>query len=122
MSVRMSLSHGCHYQSLIKEEIMRLVDADALYEKLDAIRVEEVTRVGRKSNKSCCTLSTALYEIMMMPTIEERKTGKWLPENRTMDAFWVCSECGFPSEAHAANILYNYCPNCGSYNGGDNNG
>lgn len=44
----------------------------------------------------------------------ERKTGKWLSENRTMDAFWVCSVCGFPSEAHAANIIYNYCPNCGA--------
>ena len=44
----------------------------------------------------------------------ERKKGKWLPENRTMDAFWVCSVCGFPSEAHAANILYNFCPHCGA--------
>lgn len=53
---------------------MRLIDADSLYAKLEAIRSEEVERVGRKTNKSCCTLSTALYEIMMMPTIEpERK-------------------------------------------------
>ena len=46
----------------------------------------------------------------------KRKRGTWLPENRTMDAFWVCSSCGFPSETHGANILYKFCPNCGSYN------
>ena len=48
-----------------------------------------------------------------MPSAEPKK-GEWIPENRTMDAFWVCSACKFPSEAHAANILYNFCPNCGA--------
>lgn len=27
---------------------------------------------------------------------------------------WVCSNCGFVSEAIAAHKLYNYCPNCGA--------
>lgn len=44
----------------------------------------------------------------------KQKRGKWLPENRTNDAFWACSECKFPSEAHGANIIYNFCPNCGA--------
>lgn len=52
----------------------------------------------------------------------EREKGKWLPENRTMDAFWVCSSCGFPSEAHAANILYKFCPNCGADMRGEKDG
>lgn len=30
------------------------------------------------------------------------------------DAFWVCSNCKFPSEAIAAPRLYHYCPNCGA--------
>lgn len=30
------------------------------------------------------------------------------------DAFWVCSNCKFPSEATAAPRLYHYCPNCGA--------
>lgn len=46
--------------------------------------------------------------------VPDTNVGKWLPENRTLDAFWVCSSCGFPSEAHAANILYKFCPNCGA--------
>ena len=49
----------------------------------------------------------------------ERKTGKW--RRRLVDcgfnADWHCSECGWTTslEEHG----YNYCPNCGSYNGGD---
>lgn len=54
-------------------------------------------------------------DVRALPSAEPKpKKGKWMPENRTMDAFWVCSACKFPSEAHAANILYNYCPNCGA--------
>ena len=44
----------------------------------------------------------------------ERKPGKWLPDNRPGGGFWVCSECKFPSEAFAANVLYKFCPNCGA--------
>lgn len=59
--------------------------------------------------------SDAWARIDALPSVTpKRKTGKWLPENRTNDAFWVCSACGFQSEAHSANILYNYCPNCGA--------
>lgn len=60
--------------------------------------------------------------VSVMMTIQEQPTvdampvvhGRWLPENRTMDYFWVCSECKFPSEAHGAFKLYKYCPNCGA--------
>ena len=45
-----------------------------------------------------------------MPTIEpERKKGKWIDDN--------CSECGF--YVHHGDMR-NFCPNCGSYNGGEN--
>lgn len=52
----------------------------------------------------------------------ERKTGQWLPDNRPGGGFWVCSECKFPSEAFAANVLYKFCPNCGAYMKGENDG
>ena len=56
---------------------MRAIDADALYEKLNDIRKEEIILHGRLNNVNCCTLSTALYEIDNAPTIEpERKKGK----------------------------------------------
>ena len=44
---------------------------------------------------------------------ESVKHGHWIPGN-TPDAFWVCSHCGFPSEAHGAFKLYKYCPQCGT--------
>ena len=40
--------------------------------------------------------------------------GRWEPDGRGEDAFWVCSACRFPSAAFAANILYKFCPNCGA--------
>ena len=55
-------------------------------------------------------------EIDAMPTVDAVPVvhGKWLPENRTMDYFWICSVCKFPSEAFGAFKLYKYCPNCGA--------
>ena len=44
----------------------------------------------------------------------ERETGRWMPDNRPGGGFWVCSNCKFPSEAFAANMLYKFCPNCGA--------
>ena len=32
--------------------------------------------------------------------------------------FWLCSHCGFVSEASAADLLYRYCPHCGARMGG----
>ena len=109
---------------------MRLIDADALYERLEELEELARDRVidtpnsfpNGALNPAAVMYSAQLSERTMLkqmifdaPTIEPmRKKGRWLPENRTMDAFWVCSECGFPSEAHAANILYKFCPNCGA--------
>ena len=50
---------------------------------------------------------------------EERKKGKWFSDIAYYDEdgcpciVYRCSECGEVSEA------YNFCPNCGSYNGGE---
>ena len=43
----------------------------------------------------------------------ERKTGAWLLSNDD-GAYWVCSACGFASEAFGADILYHFCPRCGA--------
>lgn len=44
--------------------------------------------------------------------------GKWLPKNETGDCCYQCSDCGFVRDAYILDIG-NFCPNCGSYNGGD---
>ena len=63
-------------------------------------------------------------KIEPMPSAQpERKKGEWLPDNRPDGGFWVCSECKFPSEAFAANVLYKFCPNCGAkMDGGEQDG
>lgn len=52
----------------------------------------------------------------------KHKKGRWLPDNRPGGGFWVCSECKFPSEAFAANVLYKFCPNCGADMRGEKDG
>lgn len=43
-----------------------------------------------------------------------RPVGHWIESICLDDAFWVCSNCKFPSQASAAPELYHYCPNCGA--------
>ena len=72
-----------------------------------------------------------LMEIEEAPTIEERKTGKWIPvdsysafggdevmweAHRNPIAFYYCSEC--KEHAYAGedgeSLLTTYCPHCGA--------
>ena len=56
----------------------------------------------------CCSIVAVVQN-----AIKRMNYGEWI-ESANFDAgFWVCSECGFVSEAIAAHKLYNYCPNCG---------
>ena len=50
--------------------------------------------------------------------------GRW-KEDQSGYGFWICSACGFVSEASAANMLYKFCPVCGAKmdgKDGDRNG
>jgi len=104
---------------------MRLIDADALYERLKAD--EELARdrvidtpsgfpngaVNPSAIRYMAQLSerTRFKEIVFdAPTIE-RKKGEWIkmPYHVT-----ECSECGFSLEDWIQGAFYNYCPNCGS--------
>ena len=53
----------------------------------------------------------------------DRKKGKWLTNEEivrpTRFIEWHCSSCGKGMEAMGS-LGFNFCPNCGSYNGGDN--
>lgn len=112
----------------------RLIDADALYKKacdLEAQAIDYTVKISNDEEKrdewlrwsAILAERTAFkYDVNSAPTIKpERKTGRWLPDNRPGGGFWVCSECKFPSEAFAANVLYKFCPNCGAYMEGEQN-
>ncbi len=49
----------------------------------------------------------------LAPAEPERKKGKWIPDE-SENVYWICSACGFASEAFGADILYHFCPNCGA--------
>lgn len=79
------------------ETLIAKANAEGAYGYLDA-----------KSIKDCLT---------SMPSAEpERKTGKWIDDT-------YCSECGWVHTVEPGFIGsvegFSYCPNCGSYNGGD---
>lgn len=80
-----------------KEEPMRAIDADELKKKA----------FGKRGG----LIHTA--DIDAMPTIEERKTGKWIW--KTLDVY-KCSEC--ETETHVDECMgepiYNFCPYCGA--------
>lgn len=88
---------------------MRLIDADLIqYEPMLSAKgngMYEDVMVAYKS------------QIDGLPTIEERKKGKW--EIYIISPFdgegCRCSECGFEGAPY-----WDFCPNCGSYNGGGN--
>lgn len=84
---------------------MRLIDADALVKHCNG------NPFITDSVKSYVQISVAT-----MPTIEERKTGKWINaypdiEPNPMFMYGICSVCGF--EQSISDKL-KYCPNCGA--------
>lgn len=87
---------------------MRLIDADAL--KVDYIVPSTTT--GTTSYEY-----VSLFQILNAPTIEERKTGKWVFKHNSSD-IW-CSECDENYEKCPGE--FNYCPNCGADMKGDAN-
>ena len=85
---------------------MRLIDADKI----------PWTDLNDNPNSNIKVLVTFAEKVNRMPTIEERKTGKWIP----FDYPWYrCSECGAVRENKS--FLENYCPNCGADMRGEGN-
>lgn len=94
----------------------RLIDADALKED---IKQQCALLRLMKDNDELTQISMVLEsgfmaQIDKMPTIEERKKGKWLDEDEM-----TCSVCGFECDDPYYLGDAKYCPNCGSYNGGE---
>ena len=85
----------------------RLIDANALIRAL--IRKEPFSDCARVVIAEC------MEEVRHAPTIE-RKKGKWIIEEGKGFFRDVCSECG-KKYVHTY-PHFNYCPNCGSFNGG----
>ena len=94
---------------------MRLIDADAipwtdLNDDLPYTKIKVLITFADKVNR--------------MPTIEERKTGKWIDgkvkhiENGELRNVRECSECGSSyfvyDNYNSVDEIPNFCPNCGA--------
>lgn len=106
---------------------MRLIDADVLYERACELEAQALEYVGkiihddekieewRKWSAILNERTAFKHDVYDAPTIEERKKGKWIDKSGGIEGAWnYCSVCG-----EQAIDLYDFCPNCGSYNGGE---
>ena len=94
---------------------MRLIDADA-------IPYTMLYKENWLAGTGCEEQGAWKDDIDAMPTIEERKKGKWERHysrpNVYADCFWHCTCCGYKTLDNWAN-KWNYCPNCGADMRGD---
>lgn len=95
---------------------MRLIDADALFDKVEALY--KVSKgVVRTNYKETIDLICDATTVDAAPVVH----GKWVPhkiegyENMLSIAEDVCSVCGQDFlEIRETGCIWNYCPNCGA--------
>ena len=79
----------------------------------DLIRREDVMALWDKYHYEIATKAVEFDKDLREIPSAEPKHGKWIPD-KTGNSYWICTKCGFPSEASGAFALYHYCPNCGA--------
>lgn len=90
---------------------MRLIDADALYDKIEE-RYESTTQGMRRVG-----LRQALFDICNAPTIDPVKHGKWLEQTSVYPpGQYKCSVCGVGNNVNpeAKPSCFQYCWYCGA--------
>ena len=103
---------------------MRLIDADALMRTLGITDTDcgKCDLHGAMGCSKSGDFVDACVAIEHAPTIEVRKNGKWIREvlgstsGYGTTVMYQCTNC-----ESMAMFQYDFCPNCGSYNGGGEN-
>lgn len=102
---------------------MRLIDADALIAEIECGLWDWETVDGITAST---VLRQTISDIQNAPTVEERKTGKWIWDENGMDwgmGAWLCSKCHSRPETTWQTMRdivplrwsgSHYCPNCGA--------
>lgn len=91
---------------------MRLIELDAALEgleNLNAISFYEANEHSKEAYMETKGMLKTLPTVDAVPVVH----GHW-KEDTGGYGFWLCSHCGFVSEASAADLLYRYCPQCGA--------
>ena len=88
---------------------MRLIDADAF----DAtLRGGEVRALKMHNTKLSSAIQMIRGNLRKAPTIEERKTGRWIKMSDADRNYYACSECGEDLPRHINRT--HYCPTRGA--------
>ena len=96
----------------------RAIDADALEELFREVIGGIAKKPEMNGNLEHMVRASAMVIEMIQdaPTIEPRKTGKWIHDgyDHPYGVDWMhCSECG-KRDAYVPAAMTNYCPNCGA--------
>ena len=86
-----------------------------------------IAKAKAKSDAQKAMMGRTMFFVEQLPSASTEKTGRWIAQDiHNCHTDFKCSECGY---IHSFMHLYGeptadytYCPNCGSYNGGGNNG
>ena len=93
---------------------MRLIDADTLKEKFDALAYDDWNQGTGTTWANAFSEAADIVE--NMPTIEpERKKGNWVGIDDIPHEVWECDRCGHIYEYEDdPDELPNFCPSCGA--------
>ena len=91
----------------------RLIDTDEAYALL-------TDYYHHSTDTQHAALREALGRVETVDAVPVRH-GRW-KEDPSGYGFWICSACGFVSEASAADMLYKFCPVCGARMDGKGDG
>ena len=93
----------------------RLIEANALLSEMekysdDTARSKNEYLFGMQQRlETCIELVEDAPTVDAVPVVH----GRW-KEDTGGYGFWICSHCGFVSEASGADMLYKFCPVCGA--------
>ena len=92
---------------------------DDLISRAEALKVIENEKMGWYGTERYA-IDECHSRIQELPSVvPKQKEGKWITQYNSDSEEWLeCSECKFEVGARQ---YYNFCPACGSYNGGKNN-
>ena len=105
----------------------RLIDANALKQRLDEREAEDVEMYGCRIIE-CFPADDAKEIVDQMPTVDavEVVHGEWIRGLDEYDVEFIeCPLCGgefYDGDNDTFDKPYNYCPNCGAKMEGDGNG
>lgn len=104
-----------------KDTIYRQAAIDALADYIH--NVDKVMGTGHLTVDDCKDAAASVFE--ELPSVQpERKKGKWIKgaeiSNRYLEDVYYCSNCHKQAywDTDYDQQLFDYCPYCGSFNGG----